>query len=86
VAEGAEIETSPELFLDAKIQRYGVQGVMGRPLSGFEIRCMDYALKVYSYYMEMIGSASFASWSVANPRKSEILMDMMQLRKEWGYD
>jgi len=34
----------------------------------------------------MIGSASFASWSVANPRKSEILMDMMQLRKEWGYD
>jgi len=85
VGDGAEIETSPELYLNSLIKRYGVQGVVGRVLSGHEIRSMEFALKVYNYYMELKAAPSMASWALENPGKYNLLQDLLQLKAEWGY-
>lgn len=85
VADGAPIETSPELQLLTNINRYGTDAVMGRPLGYNEILCMNIAEDIISAYNARLKSESWASWAAQNPGLSSVLNESMLIAEEYGW-
>jgi hypothetical protein len=79
VAEGAPIETSPELLLDANIMKYGAEAVMGRPLGHNEILCMNTARTILSAYADRKSCEDWVKWAQEHPEQNRILNHAMRL-------
>jgi len=57
--------------------------VMGRPLYYDEVQNMDTANSILSCYRERAAASSFASWSLDNPDKSNLLLHAQGLIDEF---
>ena len=85
VADGAPIETSPELVLLSNINKYGVEAVMGRTLGHNEILCMNTAEAIINAYNAKFSSKDWAKWAQDNPGSSALLNESMMLAREYGW-
>jgi len=79
VADGWPIETSPELLLLANINKYGVESVMGRPLSHNEILSMNTAEAIVSAYKGRNSADDWVKWGQDNPHQAALLNEAMRL-------
>ena len=84
VADGSHISMSPELMLLREINRYGVQAVMGRPLSYNEVLRLRAAERVINAYNAKYATEDWAKWARENKQEDEFLNYAMQLAGEYG--
>jgi hypothetical protein len=66
------------------IDRFGVVGVMGRPLGMGEIRRLATCQNVVVWHTERSRQENWAQWAEDNPEKDAILNEAMRLAKEMG--
>ena len=85
VADGAPLETSPELVLLTNINKYGVQAVMGRTLGHNEILCMNTAESIVGACTSRFKSTDWAQWAQDNPGQSQLLNEAMLLAGDYGW-
>jgi len=76
-ADGS-LETPPkDLILLGYIDRFGAQNVLGRPLSGWEVRRMMLSERVLRAYNDRQRSNKWAEWAEANPEDAQLLNEAM---------
>ena len=85
VADGAPIETSPELLLLNAINRFGVEAVMGRPLGHNEILCMIEAESIINAYKAKFSQEDWAKWAQDHPGLNQLLTEALKLAEEYGW-
>ena len=85
VADGAPIETSPELVLLSNINKYGTESVMGRALGHNEILSMNTAQVIVSAYNERFKATDWVKWAQDNPAQSRLVNEAMKLAEEYGW-
>jgi hypothetical protein len=73
-----------ELSLLETIDRFGVQGVMGRTLGKGEIRRMIACQNIVAWHAEKGQSANWAQWAEDNPERDEMLNTARRLAQEMG--
>jgi len=85
VADGAPVETSPELLLSILMDKYGAAAVMGRTLGHNEILCMNTAETITNAYNERLKSPNWATWAMENKNMNVLLTEAMKLAREDGW-
>ena len=85
VADGAPLETSPELVLLTNINKYGVESVMGRPLGHNEILCLNTVEVILNAYNERFKAGDWVKWAQDNVGRSKLLNESMKLAGEYGW-
>ena len=85
VADGAPVNTSPELLLATNINTYGVLPVMGRTLGYNEILCMNTAQVIVSAYKAKFSSKDWVKWGQDNQDDNALLNEAMQLAEDYGW-
>ena len=73
---------SKELRLLNFIDRFGVEGVLGRTLGASEIRRMASAESIATWYEEQYKAQNIVEWQQSNPEKAEALHEAYKLAVE----
>lgn len=81
---GGEGEPPAEIKLLRAIERFGVHGVYGRPLTANEIKRMNVSQNIINWFNERATSQNWATWNMEHRDYARILSDASKVANDYG--